>query len=207
MCKFYRLFTCSYLESEKKVMRTKMIIGWICFFLPALCGCGNYLQDEGEDAAYAKAVEVLRAVADAYAQDEQFAMYGGDQEHAVMDEPGTFDVNKMQEMEQVLGLPAEYASKITDAASMVHMMNGNVFTGAAYRLKSDVNQEDFAQAVKTSLTEKQWMCGQPDTMMVMDVDGTYVITAYGEAEIMDTFKTKASKVFQKAKILTEAPIV
>lgn len=195
------------LESEKKVMKKKIIIGMICFFLPALCGCGKHQQDTGKDSVYAQAVEVLRAVADAYTQDEQFAMYGGDQEHAVMDEPGTFDVNKTEEMEQVLGLPAEYASNVTDAASMVHMMNANVFTGAAYRLKDGVAQDDFAKAVQSALIEKQWICGQPDTMLVLDVDGTYVITAYGEAQIMDAFKTKAMNVFQNANILTEAPIV
>lgn len=187
-------------------MKKKVLIGLTCFFLPVLCACGNHLQDMGEDSAYVQAVEVLRAVSDTYTQDEQFAMYGGDQEHAVTDEPGTFDVNKTEEMEQVLGLPAEYASNIADAASMVHMMNGNVFTGAAYRLKDGVSQDDFAKAVQSALTEKQWICGQPDTMLVIDVDGTYVITAYGEAEMMETFKTKAMNVFQDANILTEAPI-
>ena len=35
-----------------------------------------------------------------------------------------------------LGLPESEAANIDDAASMVHMMNANTFTGAAYRLKS-----------------------------------------------------------------------
>ena len=123
----------------------------------------------------------LRAVVDAYTDEERFAMYGGDREHAVMDAPGTFDVSQVQEMEDVLGLPSGLASDIEEAASMVHMMNGNVFTGAAYRLREGTDQDAFAQAVKTALLEKRWMCGQPDTMLVLSVDHVYVITAFGEA--------------------------
>ena len=44
-------------------------------------------------------------------------------------------------------------------------------------------------------------------MTVIDVDGVYVITAYGEAQIMETFKKKAMFVFKDAKVFIEAPIV
>ena len=42
---------------------------------------------------------------------------------------------------------------------------------------------------------------------MIDVDGVYVITAYGEAQIMETFKKKAMFVFKDAKVFIEAPIV
>ena len=87
------------------------------------------------------------------------------------------------------------------------MMNGNVFTGAAYRLREGTDQDAFAQAVKTALLEKRWMCGQPDTMLVLSVDHVYVITAYGEAGIIQTFKEKSMSVLKETKILMEAPIV
>ena len=64
-----------------------------------------------------------------------------------------------------------------------------------------------AQAVKTALLEKRWMCGQPDTMLVLSVDHVYVITAYGEAGIIQTFKEKSMSVLKETKILMEAPIV
>lgn len=190
-------------------MKKIMMMCPICMVLLALSGCANSsdAKENGPSLAYAQAVEVLRAVADAYTEEERFAMCGGDQEHAVMDEPGTFDIGKTEEMKQSLGLPAEFGTKISEAASMVHLMNGNIFTGAAYRLKEDVKTDDFAEAVKTELAEKQWMCGQPDTMAVIDVDGVYVITAYGEAETMKTFRQKALSVLKNAEIVTEAPIV
>ena len=52
----------------------------------------------------------------------------------------------------------------------------------------------------------QWMCGIPDTLLMIDVDGTYVITAYGEAGIMDTFKNKALSALDGSEILLEESI-
>ena len=176
-------------------------------FLAAGAGCGIGQKQEGKGSAYATALEALEAVAGAYTQEDQFAMYGGDQEHAVMDAPGSFDISKTEELEATLGLPADLADQLEDAASMVHMMNGNVFTGAAYRLKDNADKNAFAQAVQSALLKKQWLCGQPDTLVVLETDGTYVITAYGEAGVMETFRSYAQSVFQDVKVLTEAPIV
>ena len=170
-------------------------------------GCGRgQTEQENKGSAYASAVEVLEAVAGAYTAEDQFAIYGGDQEHAVMDAPGNFDISKTEELEATLGLPAKLADELEDAASMVHMMNSNTFTGAAYRLKDSADQNAFAQEVTSALLEKQWMCGQPDTLAVLDVDGTYLVTAYGEAEIMETFQAHALSVFPRAKVLTEMPV-
>ncbi len=186
-------------------MKKAVIQCLLCIFLPVLAGCAGRTEEKAEKSEYAQAVDVLKAVADTYTEEEKFAMYGGDQEHAVMDEPGSFDINRPDEMEQVLGLPAGLASEIEDAASMVHMMNGNVFTGAAYRLHENTDRNAFAESVKTALLDRQWMCGQPDTLTVMDADG-YVITAYGSAELMKTFQAKVMTVCKDAKILAEAPV-
>lgn len=179
----------------------------IALFLAAMMtlicmGCG----DKKEESRYAQALDVLSAVVDTYGADELFALYGGDQENAVMDAPGTFDITKTEELQYTLGLPESQLSGIDDAASMIHMMNANTFTGAAYRLKDDVNTDAFAGAVKESVLAREWMCGIPDTLLIIDVDGSYVITAFGEAGIMETFKEKALSALDGAEILTEEPI-
>lgn len=176
-----------------------------------LSGCGGK-QDgagagqSGGESKYTDALEVLSGIVDIYDGNDLFAMYGGDQENAVMDAPGKFDISKTEELENVLGLPRDQASHIEDAASMVHMMNANTFTGAAYRLKEGSDMDAFADAVKSGILAKQWICGQPDTLVIINVDGTYVITAYGEAGIMETFKNNALATLEGAQVITEAPI-
>lgn len=175
-----------------------------------LIGCGNNGSNggnQGGQSKYAEAVDVLKEVVKVYKEDQLLAMYGGNQENAVMDAPGKFDVGKTEELDVTLGFPKSQTANIEGAASMVHMMNGNIFTGAAYRLKSGTNMNDFAEAVKTNILAKQWMCGQPDTLIIINVDGTYVITAYGEAEIMQIFKTNALSALSGAQVITETPIV
>lgn len=171
------------------------------------CGKGSNSGNQGGQSKYTESLDVLKEVVKVYKEDQLFAMYGGNQENAVMDAPGKFDVGKTEELDVTLGFPKSQAANIEDAASMVHMMNGNVFTGAAYRLKSDTNMNDFAEAVKTNILSKQWMCGQPDTLIIINVDGTYVITAYGEAEIIQIFKTNALSALSGAQVITETPIV
>lgn len=176
-----------------------------------LTGCGGKQggsqagQGSGE-SRYADALEVLNEVVKGYSEDELFAMYGGDQENAVMDAPGKFDISKTEELENVYGLPSDLSSSIEDAATMVHMMNANTFTGAAYRLKDGTDVEAFADSVKSCILAKQWICGMPDMLVAINVDGRYVITAFGEAGLMENFKTNALSALGGAQVITEVPI-
>ena len=107
----------------------------------------------------------------------------------------------------MLGLPADQAAVIDDAASMVHMMNANTFTGAVYHLTEGTDVTAFADAVKANILARQWMCGFPDKLLIIDVDGRYVITAFGEAGIMEIFKTNALSALSDAQVITEDPIL
>lgn len=170
------------------------------------CGKNQDSQEGSEGAAFKESVDVLNAVLHVYSEGDLFAISGGDQENAVMDVPGRFDISKTEELDITLGLPASEASKIDDAASMVHLMNGNTFTGAAYHLKDDANLDAFADAVKSNLLDRQWMCGIPDTLIIIDAGGAYVITAYGNAEIIEIFKNNALSALDGAKVVVEEPI-
>ena len=174
-----------------------------------LPGCGSEPSeaDTGQSAPeYKDALEVLSAITGVYKEDELFSHYGGDQENAVMDAPGTFDLTKTDELDTVLGMPESEAEKIEDAASMVHMMNANTFTGAAYRLKDGTDPEAFVDAVKSNILARQWICGQPDTLVILDAGGGYVITAFGEAETIELFKSNALSALNGAEVMTETPI-
>ncbi len=177
-----------------------------CGSKPGTVGTGTETETESQGPQYTQSLDVLNEVFKVYKEDERFAIYGGNQENAVSDAPGKFDISKTEELENVLGLPQEQVSGIDDAASVVHMMNGNTFTGAAYHLKEGTDVNTFADAVKSALLAKQWVCGQPDTIIIIQVDGGYVITAYGEANNIETFKNHALSALSGAQVVTEAPV-
>jgi len=191
--------------------KAKMLL-LAAIMIVAVTGCGGKQEGNGEgsgggESKYAQSVEVLNEVVKVYGEDELFAMYGGNQENAVMDAPGSFDISKTQELEYTLGFPLDQLDKVEDAASMVHMMNANTFTGAVYHLKEGEDMDAFAEAVKSCILAKQWVCGQPETLVVINVDGRYVITAYGVAELIEVFKGHALSALEGAQVITEAPIV
>lgn len=163
-------------------------------------------SEESEESKYGEALDVLSAIRQSYKEEDMFAIYGGNQENAVMDAPGKFDISKTEEMKVNLGLPEELWDDIDDAASMVHMMNANIFTGAVYHLKDGTDSNDFADVVKTNIMATQWICGQPDTLVIIEVKGNYIITAYGEAEIMETFKNNALSALDGSQVVIEEPI-
>lgn len=190
----------------------KKIIIFVLSFLMilnlGLVGCGGDQQGGGADSSevtYEDALAVMTAVFEAYQEDELFAIYGGDQENAVMDAPGRFDVSKTDELVYTLNLPESQISSIDDAASMVHMMNANTFTGAVYHLTEGTDPDAFAEEVKAGLLETQWMCGFPDTMAIINAGGGYIVVAYGEAEIMKIFQAKALSALSGAEVMIEAP--
>lgn len=192
-------------------------------FMLAGCGSGNGGSQSGmgenseeseesqygesEESKYGEALDVLSAIRQSYKEEDMFAIYGGNQENAVMDAPGKFDISKTEEMKVNLGLPEELWDDIDDAASMVHMMNANIFTGAVYHLKDGTDSNDFADVVKTNIMATQWICGQPDTLVIIEVKGNYIITAYGEAGIMETFKDNALSALDGSQVIMEEPVL
>ena len=64
----------------------------------------------------------------------------------------------------------------------------------------------FADALKSCILARQWICGQPDTLVLINVDGRYIITAFGEAGIIENFKTTALSAFSGAQVIKEAPV-
>ncbi|MCI8390234.1 MAG: hypothetical protein HFI35_06030 [Roseburia sp.] len=194
----------------KRNVKCLMSVLLVLVFAVSVSACGKSGNGNGGsegETKYAQAVDVLNAVLAVYEENDKFAVAGGDMENAVMDGPGKFDVSKTEELDMTLGLPADQASSLDDAASMVHMMNANTFTGGAYRLKDGTDVDAFADAVKENIKNRQWMCGFPDTLLIIRVDGSYVITAFGNAEIMDTFKANALSALDGAEVLVEEPIM
>lgn len=191
----------------------------------ALVGCGkNSTEDNGgtngtggsENGASAEevpavevadAAELLTNVWNTYEEADKFPIGGGDYENMVSDVPGKFDVSKAEDMDSMLGFPAGSVAQIDDAASMLHMMNANTFTAGAYHISDSGEVQAVADALKDNIVNRQWICGFPDTLIVASVGNEYVVSAFGNAEIIETFKTKLQAEYEMTEILHEENLV
>ena len=149
------------------------------------------------------ATGILNSVWANYDDDNKFAAGGGDSQNMVMDEPGEFDVANTEELDAILGFPAEYADKIDSAASLMHMMNANTFTSGAYHVTNADDVTAVCDALKESIMNRQWMCGFPETLIIVTVDDNYVISAFGNGQIIEYFKNKLSGTFANVTVVYE----
>lgn len=149
------------------------------------------------------AAGILQTIWATYEEDNKFAAGGGDSNNMVMDEPGTFDITNTEELNATLGFPTDYADKIDDAASLMHMMNANTFTGGVYHVTNADDVTAVADALKENIMNRQWMCGFPETLIIVTVDDNYVISAFGNGEIIETFKNKTTGAFENATVVYE----
>ena len=160
-------------------------------------------NDNGNVEIGEGAVGILQSIWSAYEEENKFAAGGGDSANMMMDEPGAFDVNNTEELDATLGFPTDYADKIDDAASLMHMMNANTFTGGVYHVTNADDVTVVADALKENIMNRQWICGFPETLIIVTVDDNYVISAFGNGQIIETFKNKTTSVFQDATVVYE----
>lgn len=191
-------------------MKNKILLAICCILMVGFVGCGKAEgQASGEDTAVVETVnvadttELLTNVWGSYEESELFPIAGGDYDNSVMDAPGKYDVSKVEDMDAVLGLPQASASMVDDAASIMHMMNANTFTAGAYHLTDSANMQTVADSLKENIMNRQWMCGFPDTLIIVSVGNEYVVSAFGNAEIIETFKTKIQGQYEMAEVLYE----
>lgn len=140
-------------------------------------------------AAVDDALTILNAIWNTYSDEEKFPAAGGDSEHAVDGAPGSFDVSNADSLSYLLTFPADDASLIDSAASLVHMMNLNTFTCGAFHVADANNVAKLADDLRTTIQAKHWMCGFPDKLVIVTV-GQSVFSVYGNEELVNTFRDK-----------------
>lgn len=146
----------------------------------------------------ADSADVLNKVWDTFAEDQKFAAMGGDFNTPVDGAAGLFNIEDVENLTFMLYIPADNVAMIDEAASLMHAMNANTFTGGAFHLTDAANAEALTTALKDNIMSTQWMCGFPDKLMIFTVNGEYVVSAFGNAEIMENFKTGLMEVYGDA---------
>ena len=152
-------------------------------------------------ASYESAEALLKAVH--VAMSEEFPAAGGDEAHGAED-AGSFDISAYGDSfrAQILVDDSLVEQVKPEAATLLHMMNVNTFCAAAMQLTDAANAESFAESYKTLVQSHHWMCGFPDTVVVLSL-GDYILTAYGHDDLIQDFKTAAQSL--GADLLVEAP--
>ena len=140
-------------------------------------------------AAVDDALTILNAIWNTYSDEEKFPAAGGDSEHAVDGAPGSFDASNADSLSYLLTFPADDASLIDSAASLVHMMNLNTFTCGAFHVADANNVARLADDLRTTIQAKHRMCGFPDKLVIVTV-GQSVFSVYGNEELVNTFRDK-----------------
>lgn len=151
------------------------------------------------------ALAAMEAIWNAHDEDSQFMAFGGNAEEPVMGAPGKFNLENAEALAATLYIPEDQIGSIDDAATLLHMMNANTFTGAVLHVTSDAKA--FGDTMKDAILKTQWICGMPDHLMVANLGGGYVAVAFGEAEIMGNFEKNLTAVFAGAEILHSEDIV
>lgn len=176
----------------------------------AACGGNENSADSdssNDQSSVKSSLELLTTVWSSYEDDDKFPAAGGDmsEENMTMDGPGKFGIDDTAALDTTLGFPAASAEKIDDAASLVHMMNANTFTCGAFHVKNAGDIADISTAIRDNIMQRQWMCGFPDKLVIVQVDD-YIISFFGEKDIVDTFKTKLNAAYTSAETICDDPI-
>lgn len=136
------------------------------------------------------ALEILTKVWGTYTEEESFPVIGGDIDNQANNAPGKYSLTDAEGINSTLGLPQDSIAMVDDAASLMHMMNANTFTCGAFRVTDSANLKAVEDSLKANIMGRQWMCGFPDTLIIAGVGDNFVVSAFGNAEIIETFKTK-----------------
>lgn len=156
-------------------------------------------------AAVDDALTILNAIWNTYSDEEKFPAAGGDSEHAVDGAPGSFDASNADNLSYLLTFPADDASLIDSAASLVHMMNLNTFTCGAFHVADANNVARLADDLRTTIQAKRWMCGFPDKLVIVTV-GQSVLSVYGNEELVNTFRDKLLASYSAAAAVYDEAI-
>ena len=152
----------------------------------------------------ASAVDALQSVWDLFAEEEKFWVVGGGYNNPVDNGPGSVELTDTDYLTFSLLIPEAQQANITEAAAMMHAMNGNNFTCGVYKV-ADVTA--FANEMQATLESHQWVCGMPEQLKIVDLGDGYVLVAFGIGDAMNPFFGHLATAHPQAKTLVDVPVV
>lgn len=151
------------------------------------------------------ALEILETVWGLYGEEDKFAAIGGDENNFVDGAPGIYDITNTETLMFGLLVPQGQIPHLQEAASLVHGMNSNVLSAAAFRLTEGTDLNAFATEMREAIQGNQWLCGFPDKLLVAVVGENYVVTAFGQ-EPLETFAAKLKQAYPSTQVLYDEAV-
>lgn len=189
---------------NKKIIMSIVAVALVVAIGVIAVGCGNgAAKMEFTDTA-----DVINKVVDTYTEENKFFAVGGDINTPVDGKAGLMNLADTEVVNSMLHTNDELLADVDEVASFVHAMNANTFTSGAFKLKSAGDAESFAASLKESVLATQWMCGFPEKIVIVNVNGgDYVVYAIGNGEAIDYFKTQLTTVMgESAVVVTEEAV-
>ena len=137
-------------------------------------------------------------------EEEKLYFMGGDLDSNVSGAPGA--AADMDFINYTLLLPSQLNDKIDQAASLMHAMNANNLTCAAYHLTDGTDIDSFVTAVQENIQNNPWMCGFPEELVIYTLGGEYVVVMFGKADITAPFRQELVTAFPELKLAMEEAI-
>ena len=183
----------------KKII--SLVLAGVMALSLAACGTKAAPETTAPAAVETSALEIMENVWAKYAEDEKFAVIGGNMESPVDGAPGNYDMAYAENLTYNLLVPADQLTNVDEAATMIHMMNANTFTSGVVHLTEGTDVAAFAQVMRDAIQGNMWMCGFPETMLVASIYGEYVVIAFGVNDAMNPFMTHFAEAYPEAEIL------
>lgn len=117
--------------------------------------------------------------------------------------PGTYDSAMLADLTGILYIPEAEIANIDGAATAIHGMMANNFSSGVVHCTGDVAA--FANTMVDALKNTQWICGQPEVLLVATL-GEYVVIAFGVNDIIAPFVTNLTTAYPNAQIVENGPL-
>lgn len=159
-------------------------------------GCGEKNTVQIKDTQ-----EILEKTWSQFTDQERFQVIGGDYEHQKNNEPGKFSLENKDALEMLLLVKGNSQSMLDDASGLIHAMNANTFTGAAFHVMDKNNTDDFVVEMEESIMKNQWLCGFPDMAKIWKINDDYVVMTFGIMMNVSNFKKNLTAVYPTAELV------
>lgn len=191
-----------------------LLLALVMVMALAACNATDEKKQEKGDSP----LEILEKVWDSYSEDEKFPVSGGDMQthmdqmeanenYEIPNAPGIYNMEQKEELPYIFYISEENVAKVEEAATMVHMMNGNNFTCGTFRLTDSKDVDGFVKSAKESIMGNQWMCGQPDQLIIATFGSDVVMIAFGINDAIDPFMEKLTAAYPDAELVVQESLV